>query len=80
MRKRLIVFPVIGVLLVLGCSKNEEITKPSGIQGTIQPVEGLNVDLDSIEVRIYTKFTDQSGFDSLVSHVFASGSQENAFY
>lgn len=67
---------IVGISLV-GCKKEE---KPTGIQGTIRPQAGFNIDVNNIRVQIYSGYDNQTGFNGLIKEAAATGSAVEATY
>ena len=73
--KNLILVGMVCGLVVLGCKK-----KTTGIQGTIRPQPGTNVDVNNIRVQIYSGYDNETGFNGLVTETAATGSAVEAKY
>jgi uncharacterized protein (DUF2141 family) len=73
--RNLILMGLVYGLLVLGCKK-----KTTGIQGTIRPQPGTNIDVNNIRVQIYSGYDNETGFNGLVNETAATGSATEAKY
>lgn len=80
MLKKLLIITVVGIFLALGCSKKKEQPSPTGIQGTIRPQAGFNIDVNNTRVQIYSGYDNQTGFNGLVKEDAATGSSVEATY
>ncbi len=80
MWKKVIVISAVGALLIMGCSKKEEQPSPTGIQGTIRPQAGFNIDVNNIRVQVYSGYDNETGFNGLVKEDAATGSAVEASY
>jgi uncharacterized protein (DUF2141 family) len=52
----------------------------TGIQGSIRPEAGENIDVNNIRVQIYSDYDDYAGFNGLIKEVVATGSADEANY